>query len=91
MWILYGVEKFMQDELPDGSVSVGTKRDALATFDTEQQGLDYVEAAKLRSYSKFAPLGEPENQFKEDSLLAGFHLAQVEPKNTMFHNPPNPD
>ena len=88
MWILYGIEKYLLEEHNDGSISVGTKRDALATFDTEKDGLDYVESSKLRSYNKMAPVGNPETQFADDSLLSGFHLAQVEPKNALPHMPP---
>jgi hypothetical protein len=87
MWILYGVEKFLVGDNPDGSVSTGMKRDALATFDSEQEGLNYVERSKLPTYSKMAPLATPENQFKDDSLLYGFHLAQLEPKNALPHSP----
>ena len=87
MWILYGVEKYLLDENADGSISVGTKRDALATFDSEEESINYVEISKLPTYNKMAPLATPEDQFKEDSLLNGFHLAQVEPKNALPHNP----
>ena len=39
MWILYGVEKYLLEDNADGSLSVGTKRDAIATFDSEEEGL----------------------------------------------------
>ena len=82
MWILYGVEKVLDDVS-----SMGTKRDALATFDSEKEGLEYVEASKLATYNKVAPYKTPELQFKENSLLNGFHLSHLEPKNTLPHNP----
>ena len=87
MWILYGVEKYLLEDNADGSLSVGTKRDALATFDSEEEGLKYVEGSQLRSYNKMAPVGEPERQFDPNSLLQGFHLGQLEPKMKLPHNP----
>ena len=86
MYILYGIEKFLHDTVGD-QVFVGTKKDALATFDTEELALEYVDKSKLPTYSPLAPLAQPEIQFNEDSLLHGFHAALIEPKNALPNNP----
>jgi hypothetical protein len=86
VYILYGVEKFLHDDIGD-QMLVGTKKDALATFDSQELALEYFERSKLPTFSPLAPLTQPEIQFKEESLLHGFHGAMIEPKNVLPNNP----
>ena len=87
MWILYGIEKYLLEETPDGSYQVGMKRDAVATFDKQDQAEAYVTKAKLSTFKQWAPLQEPEAQFRENSVLSGYHLYTIEAKNQLPHNP----
>ena len=86
MYILYGIEKYLQTETAEGYV-MGQRRYAVALFDKEQDAAQYVEQSKLPAYSPLAPLDNADLQFHEDSLLHGFHLAVLEPKNQLPLNP----
>lgn len=86
MYILYGIEKFLHDDTGE-QVLVGTKQKALATFDTEEEGVAYIAESKTPIFHVLAPIATPENQFKETSLLYGFHNGVLEPQNSLPNNP----
>jgi hypothetical protein len=85
MFKLIGIREDYCPNSYTGHIETEHIRDVVATFDTREDALEYIEKSKLKK-----PIKESfgsDISFKQKSLLRGYTEAEVEEDVTVPHNP----
>jgi hypothetical protein len=79
MYILIGIRSEPVVSEDGRFVEIIDMRDQIARFDTEELAFNYIEASKSAKYQEQLkpPLHSRINQFKKNSLLYGYHWAEI--------------